>query len=90
MNISGSVVRSYSSGMAASHRPSESHAPVSLNTTATHEQVMEGEVLNKQAQSEHSYGANSMASGDKINRYLQYSQNNIQEVSVGYYVDYFA
>ncbi len=91
MNISGSVVRSYASGMVASHKPSESRAPIPLNAlSAVHEQVVEGEVLSKRVQPESLYSKTSMASGDKMNRYLQYAQNNMQEISVGYYVDYFA
>lgn len=89
MNVSGSVVRSYASGMVASHRPSESHAPVSLNASPVHETVVEGEVLSKRAQPESLYGTTPMVSGDKMSRYLQYTQNNMQDISVGYYVDYF-
>lgn len=90
MNISGAMVRSYSSGMAASHRPNESRSSISLSAPSVQEQVVEGEVLNKRAQPEFLYRTPSAASANKMNSYLQYAQNNVQEISVGYYVDYFA
>ncbi len=77
--------------MTALYRPNESRASIPLNTPPAHEQVVEGEVLNKQAQPEFLYRTTtSVSSDDKMNSYLQYAQNNVQEVSVGYYIDYFA